>query len=96
MTEATPPTEHRPGSALDAEPEFIWLEGDEAEALEMVVSERLDDAELADSFTTEPLEAQVDRIRKSIGLGETAPPPEPSLPVEGGFFRRMFDGFRWR
>src|SRR5262249_27773808 len=29
-------------------------------------------------------------------LRRVAPPPEPALPVEGGFFRRMFDGFRYR
>ena len=26
----------------------------------------------------------------------TAPPPEPALPPEGGFFRRFFEGFRDR
>jgi hypothetical protein len=29
-------------------------------------------------------------------LHRTAPPPAAPLPVEGGFFRRMFDGFRYR
>ena len=26
----------------------------------------------------------------------SAPPPAPALPVEGGVFRRFFDGFRYR
>ena len=59
--------------------QLIWTEYDrpEAEALEMVVDDRLDAEELADAFTTEPLEAQVERIRKSIGL---APEPQPPAP----------------
>ena len=28
-------------------------------------------------------------------LRETAPPPEPALPVKGGLFRRFLGGFRW-
>ena len=63
--------------------QLVWneYEGDEAEALEMVVGERLDDEELADSFTTEPLDAQIERIRKSIGLGKAAAPETPPDPV---------------
>ena len=59
--------------------QLVWdeYEDDEAEALELVISGRLDAEELADSFTTEPLDAQVERIRKSIGLGKPEPPPEP-------------------
>ena len=59
--------------------QLIWneYENPEAEALEMVVDDRLDDEQLADTFTTEPLEAQVERIRKSIGLTQAEPEAEP-------------------
>ena len=46
----------------------------------MAVGESLDDEELIDSFTTEALDAQVERIRKSIGLGKPAPAEDAAAP----------------
>ena len=73
-------TQVRRAKVKSALNQLVWneYEGDEAEAWEMAVGESLDDEELVDSFTTEPLDAQVERIRKSIGLGKPAPAPEPS------------------
>jgi len=53
-------------------------------------SENFSIEEVVDAIARADYDQPVGRLRK------TAPPPEPSLPVEGGFFRRMFDGFRWR
>ena len=53
-------------------------------------SENFSIEEVVDAIARADYNQPVGRLRK------TAPPPEPSLPVEGGFFRRMFDGFRWR
>ena len=53
-------------------------------------SENFSVEEVVDAIARADYNQPVGRLRK------TAPPPEPSLPVEGGFFRRMFDGFRWR
>ena len=53
-------------------------------------SENFSIEEVVDAIARADYDRPVGRLRK------TAPPPEPSLPVEGGFFRRMFDGFRWR
>jgi len=53
-------------------------------------SENFSVEEVVDAIARADYDQPVGRLRK------TAPPPEPSLPVEGGFFRRMFDGFRWR
>jgi hypothetical protein len=53
-------------------------------------SENFTDDEVVDAIARADYNQPVGRLRS------TAPPPEPALPVEGGFFRRMFDGFRWR
>jgi hypothetical protein len=53
-------------------------------------SENFTDDEVIDAIARADYDQPVGRLRS------TAPPPEPALPVEGGFFRRMFDGFRWR
>ena len=53
-------------------------------------SENFSDDEVVDAIARADYDQPVGRLRS------TAPPPEPALPVEGGFFRRMFDGFRWR
>jgi hypothetical protein len=53
-------------------------------------SENFNVDEVVDAIARADYDQPVGRLRK------TAPPPEPALPVEGGFFRRMFDGFRWR
>ena len=53
-------------------------------------SENFTDDEVVDAIARADYDQPVGRLRS------TAPPPEPALPVEGGFFRRMFDGFRWR
>jgi len=53
-------------------------------------SENFSIEEVVDAIARADYDQPVGRLRK------TAPPPEPALPVEGGFFRRMFDGFRWR
>ena len=61
---------------------LIWdeYEQDEAEALEGVLSERLDAEELAGSFLEEPLDAQIERIRLSIGLVAVEPDPAEEAP----------------
>jgi hypothetical protein len=53
-------------------------------------SENYTDDEVVDAIARADYDKPIGRLRS------TAPPPEPSLPVEGGFFRRMFDGFRYR
>jgi len=53
-------------------------------------SENFTDDEVVDAISRADYDQPVGRIRK------TAPPAAPSLPVEGGFFRRMLDGFRYR
>ncbi len=53
-------------------------------------SENFTDDEVVDAIARADYDKPVGRLRT------TAPPPEPALPVEGGFFRRMFDGFRYR
>ena len=53
----------------------------------------------SESFNDEQVIDAIARADYDKPLGSfkrTAPPPEPALPVEGGFFRRMFDGFRYR
>ncbi len=78
-------TQVRRAKVKSALNQLVWneYEGDEAEAWEMAVGECLDDEELVDSFTTEPLDTQVERIRKSIGLGEPEPPPPAPEPAPG-------------
>jgi hypothetical protein len=53
-------------------------------------SEHFTEEQVVDAIARADYDQPVGRLRS------TAPPPEPSLPVEGGFFRRMFDGFRYR
>ena len=59
----------------------------------------VEDVEGLENFTEDQV---VDAIARAdydqpVGrLRREAPPPEPALPVEVGFFRRMFDGFRYR
>jgi hypothetical protein len=53
-------------------------------------SENYTDDEVVDAIARADYDKPIGRLRT------TAPPPAPSLPVEGGFFRRMFDGFRYR
>ena len=53
-------------------------------------SENFDEPAIVDAIARADYDQPMGRIRR------TAPPPEPALPVEGGFFRRMMDGFRYR
>jgi len=53
-------------------------------------SEDFDEPAIIDAIVRADYDKPIGRIRK------TAPPPAEPLPVEGGFFRRMFDGFRYR
>jgi hypothetical protein len=53
-------------------------------------SETFDDAQVIDAI------ARADYDQPLGAFKRATPPPEPALPVEGGFFRRMFDGFRYR
>jgi hypothetical protein len=51
-------------------------------------SEDFDEAQVIDAI------ARADYDQPVATLRRTAPPAEPSLPREGGFFRRFRDGFR--
>ena len=53
-------------------------------------SENFTEDQVVDAIARADYDQPVGRLRRE------APPPEPALPVEGGFFRRMFDGFRYR
>jgi hypothetical protein len=53
-------------------------------------SEGFDDAQVVDAIARTDYDQPIARQRA------TAPPPEPSLPPEGGLFRRFLDGFRYR
>lgn len=51
-------------------------------------SEHFDEEQIIDAI------ARTDYDQPVATLRRTAPPPAPSLPREGGFFRRFLDGFR--
>jgi hypothetical protein len=51
-------------------------------------SEDYDEAQIVDAI------ARADYDQPIAQLRPTAPPPAPSLPQEGGFFRRFREGFR--
>jgi hypothetical protein len=53
-------------------------------------SEDFDEEQVVDAIVRTDYDQPVGRQR------ETAPPPSPSLPREGGVFRRFLDGFRYR
>jgi hypothetical protein len=53
-------------------------------------SEDFDVPQIVDALARADYDQPVGRIRT------TPPAPAKPLPVEGGFFRRMFDGFRYR
>jgi hypothetical protein len=53
-------------------------------------SEDFTDDEVVDAIARADYDKPIGRLRA------TAPPAEAPLSVEGGFFRRMFDGFRYR
>lgn len=53
-------------------------------------SESFDEAQTIDAIVRTDYDQPIARQRA------TAPPPAPPLPMEGGFFRRMFGGFRER
>jgi hypothetical protein len=53
-------------------------------------SENFDEAQVVDAIVRTDYDQPVGRQR------DTAPPPAPPLPMEGGFFRRFRDGFRPR
>lgn len=53
-------------------------------------SEEFDEARTIDAIARTDYDQPVARLRRS------APPPAPSLPREGGFFRRFREGFRDR
>jgi hypothetical protein len=53
-------------------------------------SENFDEAQVVDAIIRTDYDQPVGHQR------DTAPPPAPPLPMEGGFFRRFRDGFRPR
>lgn len=53
-------------------------------------SESFDEAQVVDAIARTDYDRPVARART------TAPPPTAPLPVQGGVFRRFFDGFRYR
>jgi hypothetical protein len=53
-------------------------------------SEDFDEAQVVDAIARTDYDQPIARQRA------TAPPPSPSLPREGGVFRRFLDGFRYR
>jgi hypothetical protein len=53
-------------------------------------SEDFTEDQVVDAITRADYDQPIARLKR------TAPPPAAPLPVEGGFFRRMFDGFRYR
>jgi hypothetical protein len=53
----------------------------------------------SDTFTEEQIVDAIVRTDYDQPIAtqrETAPPPEPALPIRGGLFRRFMDGFRYR
>src|SRR5882757_5379132 len=53
-------------------------------------SEHFTEDQVVDAIARADYDQPIGRLKR------TAPPPAAPLPVEGGFFRRMFDGFRYR
>jgi hypothetical protein len=53
-------------------------------------SEDFDEQQVIDAIARTDYDQPVARQR------ESAPPPAPALPPEGGLFRRFLDGFRYR
>jgi len=53
-------------------------------------SEDFDESQVVDAIARTDYDQPIARQRA------TAPPPSPSLPREGGVFRRFLDGFRYR
>ena len=84
--------------------EAIW-DADGAKALDAQIMRDgmlvglVEDVDGSENFTEDQVVdaiARADYEKPIAHLRREAPPPEPALPVEGGFFRRMFDGFRYR
>jgi hypothetical protein len=74
--------------ALDAQ---IMLDGMLVGLVEDVDgSENFTEDQVVDAIARADYDQPVGRLRRE------APAPEAALPIEGGFFRRMFDGFRYR
>ena len=59
---------------------LIWneYEDSDAKAFDEALENRLDEEVLADTFTAEPLQAQIARIKALIRLSDPIPPPAPS------------------
>jgi hypothetical protein len=73
--------------SLEAE---VLLDGDLVGFIpEIPGSENFDEAQVVDAIARADYDGPVGRERP------TAPPPAPSLPREGGLFRRFRDGFRY-
>ena len=53
-------------------------------------SEDFDEPQVVDAIARTDYDLPIARQRRE------APPPQPSLPPEGGVFRRFLDGFRYR
>jgi hypothetical protein len=53
-------------------------------------SEDFDETQVVDAIARTDYDQPIARQR------DTAPPPSPALPREGGVFRRFLDGFRYR
>jgi hypothetical protein len=53
-------------------------------------SEDFDEQQIIDAI------ARTDYDQPIAHQNRVAPPPAPSLPPEGGLFRRFIDGFRYR
>ena len=84
--------------------EAIW-DADGAAALDAQIMRDgmlvglVEDVPGSENFTVEQVVDAIARADYDQPIGRfhrTAPPAQPPLPVEGGFFRRMLDGFRYR